>query len=424
MTLGSFARSSLAEIAVADLDRMLTLDETLFVEHKRDLGRGNENYQLAKAVAAFANTLGGWLLIGVANARPTGEAKVMEAAPTLVDGIRDRLRREIDPLPAFEARIIPHPAGNVGVVRVYESSDTPHVLLRSGSVFVREVAGDTDASRPPRIGGSEASQRVYAANQIRSQAQLMALAARGRDASTRVDELLSLTRPLPLVETGLGFAFSVAQDGKMTVGTARAAAIVVRVAPYTLPPRFLGWSTSADASGACLSSVESLAGLRGLGSGWVSPDPAGVFVAVPLGQHTRHADGVGERLDSTAQVVVDGAGVAGASLQLDAPRDARRARRFTTREAANDLVAPVIRSAVALLERAECLGRARCHVDLFYLPSALRLIGEGESSARDWVSISADIDIPSDETEVQAVAVRAMNAYARSAGIPEWDSAA
>ena len=41
---------------------------------------------------------------------------------------------EIDPLPAFEARVIEHADGPVGVVRVYESSDTPHVSIRSGSV--------------------------------------------------------------------------------------------------------------------------------------------------------------------------------------------------------------------------------------------------------------------------------------------------
>jgi hypothetical protein len=40
---------------------MLELDESLFVEHKGDLGDGTSQ-QLAKSVSAFANTLGGWLL--------------------------------------------------------------------------------------------------------------------------------------------------------------------------------------------------------------------------------------------------------------------------------------------------------------------------------------------------------------------------
>jgi hypothetical protein len=35
----------------------------------------------------------------------------------------------------------------VGVVRVYESTDSPHIVLRTGAVFVRETAGDTDVAR-------------------------------------------------------------------------------------------------------------------------------------------------------------------------------------------------------------------------------------------------------------------------------------
>jgi predicted HTH transcriptional regulator len=64
MTTGSFARGALIELTDADLLRMLELDESLFVEHKSDIGEDSQ-YQIAKAVSAFANTLGGWLLIGV-----------------------------------------------------------------------------------------------------------------------------------------------------------------------------------------------------------------------------------------------------------------------------------------------------------------------------------------------------------------------
>lgn len=69
MALGSFAHCALAELTVEDLDRMLELDETLFVEHKSDL-KTESAYNVMKAVASFANTLGGWLLIGVRGASP------------------------------------------------------------------------------------------------------------------------------------------------------------------------------------------------------------------------------------------------------------------------------------------------------------------------------------------------------------------
>lgn len=58
LTLGDLATSE------DTLKALLAESETLFVEHKADIAKG-EGYQLAKAVASFANTLGGWVLVGV-----------------------------------------------------------------------------------------------------------------------------------------------------------------------------------------------------------------------------------------------------------------------------------------------------------------------------------------------------------------------
>ena len=49
-----------------DVDRMLHLNETLFVDHKAGIGE-NDSFKLLEAIAAFANTAGGWLLLGVEN---------------------------------------------------------------------------------------------------------------------------------------------------------------------------------------------------------------------------------------------------------------------------------------------------------------------------------------------------------------------
>ena len=143
----------MAELTEAELERMLELDESLFVEHKRDIGKG-ESFQIAKAVTSFANTLGGWLLIGVHEGKPytSKSSWASNEAPALMDMIRDRLHGEVDPLPAFEARVM-HPPGMdtpIGVVRVYESSDTPHIVVSTGSVFVREGAGTPMQISPVR----------------------------------------------------------------------------------------------------------------------------------------------------------------------------------------------------------------------------------------------------------------------------------
>ncbi len=70
MSVASFAHGALAELTPEDLERMLELDETLFVEHKSDL-RPDSTYNVASCMASFANTLGGWLLLG----RAPGQAR-------------------------------------------------------------------------------------------------------------------------------------------------------------------------------------------------------------------------------------------------------------------------------------------------------------------------------------------------------------
>ena len=185
----------LAELTEEDLCRMLELDETLFVEHKKDLNE-HSAYQLVSAVAAFANTFGGWVLLGVHNGKPCGSEMPWAAGgqPTLVDAIRDRLRGALDPLPAFEARVMKHADCAVGVVRVYESFDTPHVTVSNGAVFVREVAGVEDASTPKRSGAGARAERKFVAIQIRSRQQLIDLARRGELAQRAASELLEIGR--------------------------------------------------------------------------------------------------------------------------------------------------------------------------------------------------------------------------------------
>src|SRR5262245_19528878 len=114
---------------------MLRLNETLFVEHKG----AEPEYPLAKAVASFANHLGGWVLVNVgggATPRPLGALPTwVRRSPTAIDAVRDRLDGRIHPLPPFEARPLQRDDGTVLVIRVYESADTPHIL-EDGAVYV------------------------------------------------------------------------------------------------------------------------------------------------------------------------------------------------------------------------------------------------------------------------------------------------
>lgn len=423
MVLGSFTHGALAELSVDDLARMLQLDETLFVEHKGDIGDDTDTiYGLTSTVAGFANTYGGRLLIGVTNRRPDGNAARWsdpgENAPTLVDAIRARLRGEVDPLPAFEAKVMQHAEGPIAVVRVYESSDTPHVVLRSGAVFVREPAETRNAADPKRSGGGSRAERAYQATRIRSRQQILELAERGRHANARVFELLDPPTSPPLVINGLAIG---AFFERVATQTMRGH-IVVRMAPYTATPRFRGWATTTEAAARIVSAGEELSDVYGLTGDWLRPDPSGGTVAVPNRRDSRHTDATGVPLETNSRVVLDAAGVAGAALELlPPPSDPGLIRPMQLDQIAEEYIARVVRAVANLLTAAEFLGRARCHIDLFYLWNGVRIQQQGPHDAARWVPTGADVSLPAEQSDLEAVSLLAAYAYGRSAGLGFWD---
>lgn len=424
VALGSFASGALADLDAEDVERMVGLDETLFVEHKKGIG-SEESFKLVQAVAAFANTAGGWILIGVhGGAVVTGSEDQPWAgqrdAPTLVDVVRTQLRGRIDPLPAFEAKTVGHRDGPVGVVRVYESSDTPHVVLDTGAVYVREVAGIRDASDPRPTRGGGRGDRSYRAAKIGSRAELLELATRGRAAEERVRGLLNTPTVFPLVSSGLGLSFEILGDGTCRPRLTGNGHVFVRVAPYTLAPRFRGWATTLDAAGAVIEAGEELADRHGLTSSWIDPNPAGASIAVPV-TNAPHGDEF-RRFGAEARVVVDGAGMAGAALCLDAPEVGVLKSRFQPDDMAAKLIAPVIAAAAGVLTAGEFLGRCRCQVDMVGMPSVVLLEGQGDHvRGEEWVPTTGDVTLPASDEELSQVARRAAYAYARSARLPFWD---
>lgn len=419
MSLGSFAHGALAELTLDDLERMLNLDETLFVEHKSGL-RADSAHGVVEAIASFANTLGGWLLIGVHNGKPLSEPGSWASGPPLVDAVRDRLRMEIDPLPTFEARTMRHSNGPVGVVRVYESADTPHVALASGAVFVREVAGKANVADPKKPGAGRRADRAYAAARVRSRAQLLELAERGRRANERVVAMVDPARPLPLIADALGLRFEQHAGARIHPRLSDGGTVVVRLLPYTLAPRFKAWSTTAEGSATVLRAAEDLTRMRGLSASWLTPHPSGASLTIGAVQ-ARHHDAADGALTSTARVVVDGAGVVGAALELAAPEETRRRRWMGLHEISEALVEPVIVSAASMLRDAEVLGRCWCQIDLVGLSRVLLVEGQGNREGAEWVPTGADLTLPAEASTVEAVGRRAVYAYARSAGVPAWD---
>jgi predicted HTH transcriptional regulator len=150
---------ALAEATVDDVKWMIGEGETL-VELKAKIPEEG----LGPTISSFANTLGGWVLLGVDDKtrevvgwRPKGRADI-------VDYLRDLLQREVDPLPPFAAKVLRVARKSVGLIRVYEPTDTPHIVRGTGSVYIREPG----AKRP-----------------IQEHAPLVELARRGEEASLR-----------------------------------------------------------------------------------------------------------------------------------------------------------------------------------------------------------------------------------------------
>jgi hypothetical protein len=134
--------------------------ESLYFERKRSVSKEN----LAKSCAAFANTYGGLLVVGIEDATDDLVGIPRVAEPHV--WVKDVLRAQLLPLPPYQARWLPlDDSDELGLllVLVEESSTTPHLLTRRGAIYVRNPGSSDPAP-------------------IADQALLLDLVRRGREA--------------------------------------------------------------------------------------------------------------------------------------------------------------------------------------------------------------------------------------------------
>jgi hypothetical protein len=136
MVLDGIRRLAVADLDETALERLAAHGEDLFVERKRAI----PNDGIGRTVAAFANSLGGWLLLGVANdGTPVGFSPPGRADPQAYIG--QLLAAEVDPLPPYLAAARQIKGIPILVVRVFESADTPHLLRATGALVLRTTRG-------------------------------------------------------------------------------------------------------------------------------------------------------------------------------------------------------------------------------------------------------------------------------------------
>jgi hypothetical protein len=153
--------------------------ETLWLERKAQVSPNS----LAKSCAAFANTYGGLLVVGVGNEDST----LVGIEPVAVEAqlwVKDTLRTLVLPMPAFRARWLETADGRgLLIVLVEESSTTPHLLTRSGAIYVRNP-GSSDPVP------------------INDQRRLLDLTARGEDAARGAESRALKMLPKQLDHSG------------------------------------------------------------------------------------------------------------------------------------------------------------------------------------------------------------------------------
>ena len=129
---------SLQELSFSDIEAFLKqgYPEGTQIEYKREIPQKS----LSKSIAAFANTRGGIILIGVEEDRDTGVPIKWEGIPN-EDRIRERISQfiaNVEPLPAYDIRIIEVTGERVVVlVRILEGDRTPYYVQNDANLWVR-----------------------------------------------------------------------------------------------------------------------------------------------------------------------------------------------------------------------------------------------------------------------------------------------
>lgn len=375
---------ALADVKPADVKWMIEEGEAL-VELKEQI----PDEGLGPTIASFANTLGGWVVLGVDDKsrqvvgwKPKGRADDL-------DYLRDVLSRELDPLPPFAAKPMRVGRRRVSVIRVYESTDTPHIVRGTGSVFIR----DPGAKRA-----------------IQSHDQLIALARRGEEAADRARARLHAT-------PSVGYVLRTPDSGYPLDNTLRAVRTVARAAPFTVTPATREWPLGRRAADWCLDQVEQLVppfGIPEFGDRREGPhlEPFGRAVAATVVQER------GSRAEDAGKVVADSAGVVGAEIQRGAADGDRPS--FLIQAILDEELRPLARFLADALAEAEAFGRAIAEVFILF-PPMVQVHGAERSTPRE-LHASRELTAPADAHEVDELAEAWHRELQRSIGIAKFEA--
>jgi hypothetical protein len=138
------------ELAASDLDKLINdeVAEGYWVEYKSEF---QSNKKIAKSIASFANTYGGWYFVGVEADKARNVATDIcgfssTSVPDPVAKIRDIIKSHIDPVPIFHLGLVGLDEDKaVLIVHVPGNQETPFIT-RDGRIYRR--LGDSSEPVP------------------------------------------------------------------------------------------------------------------------------------------------------------------------------------------------------------------------------------------------------------------------------------
>lgn len=347
MTDPSLRRLALADLDPDTLERLILHGEDLFVERKL---KPPEPPKFGAEVASFANTMGGWLLLGVKDDRTVDEGYEKPEQLDLQSHLAAVLRKEVDPLPPFVAEMFEYRGKPVGVMRIFESADPPHIVRGTGAVYLR----DSEGKKP-----------------VDDHSTLLAIAQRGRDAESEARKRIG---SLPEVSRILMTPDSIPDD--VIAFDESELRYVVRSAPVTMNPAAADWVLTRRAGNALVRIVDELLPRPALQQGQ-PPASREEPMLSPYGRATQatvRLSPIVGRGDS-AMVVADSGGVFAAEyrraphwMQKKEAPDAPVEHWISLDGALNSEMRPLARAVATMLAEAEAIGRA------------LRLLGANASA--------------------------------------------
>ena len=134
------------DIDNSDLNKLIAnnFSESLFVEYKSNCPQPKK---IAKAISGFANSHGGYFLIGADkncnnDELPTGFPGATNLPKEPKEHIRQVCRDHISPMPLYHCKYLENPTTGHGilVIHVPESMDTPHIN-KDGKIYRRQSSG-------------------------------------------------------------------------------------------------------------------------------------------------------------------------------------------------------------------------------------------------------------------------------------------